>query len=144
MPPEGENSSWGKISGEERAQLERLWTEGRLRHQHEKLLAFVREERAEILQLAGGQRDSPALSLATHKLIATLRTIHHQSEMHDQMREMHNEIWYCGQRGDFDTRRITRDWVERHGSNWRNWRIKEYLFVAEHCAAEIVEAINAS
>jgi len=62
--------------------------------------------------------------------------------MQDQMREIHDEIWYCGQRGEFDTKQITREWVARHGSNWRRWRIKEYQFVAWHCAAEISAAMN--
>ena len=132
------------IGGLERAQLGRCLAEGRLLARHQRLLAFVREERAEILKLAAGQLDPAALSLATRQLIATLRTVHHQSEMHDQMREIHNEIWFCGERGDHDTRRITRDWVERHGSHWRDWRIKEYLFLAEHCAAELADALNVS
>ena len=122
--------------------MERQWNDGKLAHHHEQVLRFVQEQRAEILALAQGQTDAASLAAATQKLIATLRTIHHQSEMHDQMREMHNEIWYCGQRGDYDTKRITREWVARHGSNWRRWRIKEYLFVAGRCAAEIAVIIN--
>lgn len=144
MSVEGEKPGFASISGEERAQLERLWAEGRLRRQHEKLLAFVREQHVEILQLAGGRREPAALTFATCKLIATLRTVHHQSEMQDQMRAIHDEIWYCGQRGDHDHRRIQQDWVERHGSNWRNWRIKEYFFLAGHCAAEIAAGISAT
>ncbi len=78
---------------------------GRLRHQHEKILEFVREQRGEILQLASGVREAAALADATRRLIATLHTVHHPSEMHDQMREIYNEIWYCGERGDHDTQR---------------------------------------
>ena len=143
MRTESETASVEFISAEERAELERLWTQGRLRHQHEKVLLFAREQRAAILELAGGRRDPAALASATRRLVATLRTVHHPSEMQDQMREMHNEIWFCGERGDHDRQRIQHEWVASHGLNWRRWLIKRYLFVAEHCAAEIAELINA-
>jgi hypothetical protein len=131
-----------RISAEEQAALERKWASGSLAHHHEQVLRFISEQCADILRLAGDQRDAVALVKATQELIATLRTIHHQSEMRDQMREIHNEIWICGERGEFDTRQITREWVANHGSNWRRWRIKEYQFVAGHCVAEICAAMN--
>lgn len=137
-----ETSSVELITEEERAQLERLWKEGRLHHQQEQVLAFVREQRLEILQIAGEHRDLGALGAATRRLIARLRCVHQPSEMRDQVREMHNEIWYCGQRGDHDRSRITLEWAARHGSNWRRWRIKEYLFLADYCAAEIAAIVN--
>jgi hypothetical protein len=142
MRPEDDTSFLDRTGSEERAALERKWTNGNLAHHHEQVRRFILEQRTEILQLADGRRDTASLVAATQKLIATLRTVHHQSEMHDQMREIHNEIWYCGQRGEFDTKQITREWVARHGSNWRRWRIKEYQFVAGHCAAEIDAAIG--
>ena len=137
-----ETSSFELITDEERAQLERLWKEGRLRHQQEQVLAFACEQRVEILQIAGEPRDPVALAAATRRLITRLRCVHQPSEMRDQVREMHNEIWYCGQRGDHDRSRIQLEWAARHGSNWRRWRIKEYLFLAEHCAAEIAAILN--
>lgn len=143
MSAEGESNSGEIISAEERAQLKRKWAAGHLRHPHEKILEFAREQRGVILQLAGGVRDARALADATCRLIATLRTVHHASEMHDQMREIHNQIWYCGERGDHDINRIKLDWVADNGLNWRRWRIKEYLFLAESCADEIAERINA-
>ncbi len=142
MTTESETSSLEFTSSEERAHLERLWMEGRLQHHHDQILAFVREERESILQLAGGRRDAEALATATKRHIGHLRCVHRSSEMHDQMREIYNEIWYCGERGDHNHPRIKLEWVARHGSNWRHWRIKEYLFVAGRCAAEIADLIN--
>ena len=144
MAFDDETSSVELITAEEHAQLERLWKEGRLHHQQEQVLAFAREQRAEILQIAGAARDPVALVAATRRLIARLRCVHQPSEMRDQVREMHNEIWYCGERGDHDHPRILLDWTARHGSNWRRWRIKEYLFLAENCAGEIAVIINST
>jgi hypothetical protein len=142
MGTESETTGVEAISAKESVELERLWAAGRLRHHHDMVLAFAREQCSAILELAAGQRDPAALSGATSRLIATLRTVHHPSEMQAQMREMHNEIWYCGERGDHDHQRIKRDWVACHGQTWRQWRIKEYLFVAGCCAREIAEIVN--
>ena len=142
MTSEADTLSVEFTTPEERAQLERLWLEGRLQHHHERILGFVREEREAILQLAAGRRDSESLVAATKWHIGQLRCVHRQSEMHDQCREIYNEIWYCGERGDHDHPRIKFEWVARHGSNWRHWRIKEYLFVVGCCGAEITALIN--
>jgi len=141
---ESETASVEIINAAERLTLEDEWQEGDLDHHHKMVLAFAREQRVVILEFAGGSREPIALAGAVRRLIATLRTVHHASEMQAQMREIHNEIWYCGQRGDYDRRRIARDWVERHGETWRRWRIKEYLFVAERSAAEIASVIAAN
>ncbi len=126
---------------EELAQLERLRLDGRLQHRLEQVLSFVREQRAEILFRAAGQTDPSSLSRAVRDLIRELRSVHRHSEMGDQMREIHNEIWYCGERGDHNHLRIKVEWAERHGSNWRRWRIMEYLFVAEWGAEDIAKAV---
>ena len=142
MIPKNDTSFVDRTSTEERETLEREWVEGNLVHRHEQVRRFIGEQRAVIFQLAEDPRDAASFVAATRQLIATLRTVHHQSEMRDQMREIYDEIWYCGQRGEFDTKQITRDWVADHGSNWRRWRIKEYQFVAGHCGAEIDAAIH--
>jgi hypothetical protein len=142
MRPEGDTSFLDRTSAEERSALERMWADGKLVHHHHQLLNFISEQCVEILRLAEGNRETAALVAATQKLVATLRIVHHQSEMQAQMREIHNEIWYCGQRGEFDTKLIAREWVARHGLNWRRWRIKEFQFVTEHCSAEIGVAVN--
>ena len=144
MTTEGEASSIEFTSPEEDAQLARLWLDGRLQHHHERILGFVHEERESILQFAGGRRDPASLAAATKRHIGQLRCVHRPSEMHDQCREIYNEIWYCGERGDHNHPRIKLEWVARHGSNWRDWRIKEYLFVAGRCGAEIAALINAA
>lgn len=144
MTSECETASVEIISVEERAELERLWANDALRHHHQQVLAFAHEQRAEILQLADGRRESVALAGAARQLIARLRSVHQPSEMRDQVREMHNEIWYCGQRGEYDHPRIKQEWTTRHASSWRRWRIKEYLFLAERCAEEIADIINSA
>ena len=144
MGDECETASAEIISAEERAELERRWLKDELRHRHDQVLAFARAQRVEILQLANGSREPAALAAAARRLIARLRSVHQPSEMRDQVREMHNEIWYCGQRGEYDHPRITQEWTARHASSWRRWRIKEYLFLAERSAGEIATIINSA
>lgn len=144
MGDECETASVEIISAAERAELERRWSNDELRHRHEQVLAFARAQRAEILQLANGSREPMAMAAAARRLIARLRSVHQPSEMRDQVREMHNEIWYCGQRGDYDHPRIQQEWTARHASSWRRWRIKEYLFLAERCAGEIADIIHST
>ncbi|HWN96608.1 MAG TPA: hypothetical protein VNT99_16385 [Methylomirabilota bacterium] len=142
MAEECETASVEIISAEERAELERRWSNDELHHRREQVLAFVRAQRAEILQLANGSRELVDLTAAARRLIARLRSVHRPSEMRDQVREMHNEIWYCGQRGEYDQPRIKQKWTDLHAASWRDWRIKEYLFLAERSAADIADIIN--
>jgi hypothetical protein len=72
-------------------------------------------------------------------MIVQVGTVHAQSEMQDQIRAIRDEIWYRGERGDYDRERITQDWATQHANPWRRWRIKEYLYVADRCFNRIVD-----
>jgi hypothetical protein len=39
--------------------------------------------------------------------------------MHDQAREIRDEIWIRGEHGDQDRTQIAHEWVSRHAANWR-------------------------
>lgn len=139
MPAEDDKSIHTVLKAEESAELTRRWERGELQRHIERLLAFVEQEHAEILHQAGGRRDAASLVQATKHIIAQLRSVHVQSEMHDQLREIHNEIWFRGEEGEHDRERIKHEWATRHAANWRHWRIKEYMHVADRCAAEIMK-----
>jgi hypothetical protein len=133
-PPPGEDP--------ESLALERRWYEGRLLLHVDRLMAFVDKNQAEILQLAGANRDVGSLVRATQSLIEQKGSVHLPSELRDQIEEMNAELWYHGEKGDRDSARIKQEWTTLHAANWRRWRIKEYLFIAERCAGEIEARFN--
>ncbi len=121
--------------------LENYWRCGQLQSRSICIVNFVECHRDEILQLAGEGRDSAALIAATQRLICEYRSLDLPSELHDQRHEIDNEIWYRGEKGDYDRARIQREWTERHAPNWRRWRIIEYLYVTYHLADVVVARI---
>jgi len=121
--------------------LENYWRCGQLQSRSDSIVNFVECHRDEIIQLAGASRDPDALIAATQRLICEYRSLDLSSELHDQRHEIDNEIWYRGEKGDYDRDRIQREWAEKHARNWRRWRIIEYLFVTCHVADVVVARI---
>jgi hypothetical protein len=114
--------------------LEARWQEGRYRDYVEMLTVFVERHRDEIRQLAGEAHNRGALLHAMKRLIAQHGSVNIQSELRDQVGEIHNEIWYRGETGYYDRVGIQQEWTIRHARAWRCWRLKEYCFVVDHCA----------
>jgi hypothetical protein len=121
--------------------LENYWRCGQLQSRSDAIVNFVECHRDEILELAGENRDSAALIAATQRLICAYRSLDLPAELQDQIHEINNEIWYRGQKGDYDRARIQREWAEQHAPNWRRWRIIEYLYVTYHLADVVVARI---
>lgn len=126
----------------ERATLEASWAHGTLQRHLVRLLEFIDRHRDDLRTLATDPGDPLAIAHAMKRLIIHLGTVHHRSEMDDQVRAIHDEIWICGERGSYDREFIKHDWTSRHASNWRRWRIKEYLFVVDHSVGAIFEGMH--
>ena len=128
------------------AELEALWKSwdgGALAHLAEQLKTFAAERRESILTRAGGTADPIALIAALKRMVVELGTVHHPSEMRAQMGEIHNFIWYHGESGNYNRELIATDWTTRHAGSWRRWRLKEYLFVIDRVADELVTQLKA-
>ena len=123
--------------------LESSWANGELSRHVTRLLTFVERNRDDILRLAGGARDGPSLLSTTKRMIVHAGAVHLPSEMRDQVHAIQDEIWIRGERGDYDRRNIAHEWTSRHAANWRRWRLKEYLFVADRCAHDIAARLAA-
>ena len=137
MASDGELSEYAAANVAELAALERKWTEGKLRHHVDVLLAFVAERRADILRLMGDQPGPVGWVEVIKQLIVELGCVHPKSEMRAQIDEIQREIWYRGEAGDHNVDQIKMEWTVKHAPQWREWLIKEYLFVADKCAGEI-------
>ncbi|MBK8060471.1 MAG: hypothetical protein IPK33_22050 [Gemmatimonadetes bacterium] len=122
----------------QRATLEGSWSQGELREHMQRLLAFVHRNREDILQLAGDAPDAGSMLEATKRRIVDAGAVHPPSEMRDQVKAIQDEIWIRGERGDYDREHIAHEWTSRHAADWRRWRLMEYLFVVDRCAADIV------
>jgi hypothetical protein len=126
------------LSDTELFALELRWYEGRMLLYAEWLFAFVDRHRADISLLATGSREPVALVAATKRLIIQRGSLRMAAEMEDQIREIENELWYRGEKGEHDRAGIEAAWTLAHARAWRRWRICEYLFVVDRCASRIV------
>lgn len=128
---------------QELVSLELRWYEGRMLPYVDWLLAFTRRHRREIRRAAGRNADPAALFAETRRQIVRRGSLQLAAEMNDQRREIENELWYRGERGEHDHATIKLEWCARHAAAWRRWRIHEYLFVADRCRSLIVEVLEA-
>ncbi|HLP42805.1 MAG TPA: hypothetical protein VK465_14945 [Fibrobacteria bacterium] len=117
--------------------IEGLYRSGQLNGICVHLLEFVSRHRVEIQSIAHKTRTDQNLLEATKQLIQHRGSIHLPSEMADQIKEINNEIWYRGEHGDYDRSKIQEEWAMRYASMWRNFRIREILYVVDQKAAEI-------
>lgn len=118
-------------------ELWRRWNAGELSGHIPHLKRFVTLHRADLVTLSDGRVDSPPVVVAIKRLLIKAGTVHPPVEMRDQLREIHNEIWYHGERGQHDPELVAQDWTTKHARNWRRWRLKEYLFVADRISVEL-------
>jgi hypothetical protein len=118
------------------------WRNGDLAHHATQLNEFAGRQRDAIQAEADGVNDPPALITALQRRVVELGTVHHPSEMRDQMSEIHKHLWYQGEKGEHDRNRVAQDWATRHAGNWRRWRLKEYLFVIDRIAEELARRLR--
>ncbi|HND62734.1 MAG TPA: hypothetical protein PLB90_14730 [Opitutaceae bacterium] len=132
-----------ELTESEHFALELRWYEGKMLPYAEWVTEFAQRHHGEIRALTGGSLDPAALLGATKELIAQRGSLHMVAELRDQQQEIQNELWYRGEQGEHDRRGIQQAWAEKHASAWRQWRVKEYLFVANRCAAQVVSILLA-
>jgi hypothetical protein len=129
---------------EELKALKKEWDEGRLAGISTHLLEFVDRHRAELLALANHSYAPEELVAAVRQYVRQRGFIHLPLDMADQIREISNEIWYHGERGDFNRAKIQEEWTVKHAPTWRRWRIKQILYVVERRASDVAAALLAS
>jgi hypothetical protein len=119
------------------------WAEGKLVGISTHILEFVDRHRAEILALAHNSFSPEELMTAVRNVIRQRGFIHLPLDMADQIREISNEIWYHGERGDFNRAKIQEEWTVKHAQTWRRWRVKQILYVVDRRASDVVESLLA-
>jgi hypothetical protein len=128
---------------EETKIIEGLYKAGHLNNISAHLLEFVARHKEEIKAISSrSTRTDNGAVAATKQLIQHRGSIHLPSEMADQIKEINNEIWYRGEHGDYNRSKIQEEWAMRYASMWRNFRIKEILFVCDQKSAEIHSILN--
>jgi hypothetical protein len=124
--------------------LKREWDEGRLDGISTHLLEFVDRHRKEILAIAHDSYAPEELLGAVRYWVRQKGFIHLPLDMADQIREISNEIWYHGERGDFNRAKIQEEWTVKHAVTWRKWRVKQILYVIDRRASDVAAALLAS
>ena len=128
---------------EETKIIEGLYKAGQLNNISAHLLEFVARHKEEIKAISSrSSRSDNGAVAATKQLIQHRGSIHLPSEMADQIKEINNEIWYRGEHGDYNRSKIQEEWAMRYASMWRNFRIKEILFVCDQKSDEIHSILN--
>jgi hypothetical protein len=134
----------GLPTQEELKTLKAEWEAGKLSGISAHLLEFVERHRDEILSLANFSYAPEELLAAVRQCVLMRGFIHLPLDMADQIREISNEIWYHGERGDFNRAKIQEEWTVKHAYTWRKWRVKQILYVVGRRSSDVVAALLAS
>ena len=122
--------------------LEDRWKNGKLDEYVPVVEKFIKKQQKQIRQKLGPEASDDQLVKGIIKLLLTHRTLDPVSEMSKQRREIMKELWICGERGDYDHKRITDEWIQKHAPNWRRWSVLIYTFIAVKCALQIYRDLD--
>jgi hypothetical protein len=130
-------------------ELKTEWESGRLAAIARDLVEFVRNHRLDILdyreahlkKLRGAQVTD---DLAIRMYILQVRSISPQGEIRDQLKEIEQEVWYRGERGEgqMDRQQIAREWCMRHAPGWRDHRVMAIVFVLEKIKDQLLAILH--
>ena len=126
----------GITSEAELRTLHEEWTKGKLKNLSNHLLEFIDRNRAAILKLTKSRSPDKVVD-AAKKFVRRRGFIYLPLDMADQIHEIANEIWYHGEKGVFDRRKIQEAWTVEHAPNWRRWRVKQILYIIDRRASEV-------
>lgn len=122
--------------------LEARWNRGQLNKYTPLVRKFINDQQEKIREKLGPQAKDDMLARTLLKLLLENGTLDHASEMLEQQEEILRECWIRAERGDFDRRRITNEWIRTHAPEWRRWRVLVYTFIAIKIAVEIYRDID--
>ena len=128
-----------------REAVEEKYRKGELRLTESRLIGFVERHREEIMEIAYDESTQPgdlALLDAVRLFILSKGTIHPPSELADLIREINREVWYRGEQGVQDSRKVAEEWQEKYAAKWREARLFEAFVVLEHCALAVLERLR--
>lgn len=142
MNDRSDHADYAPANDAELRTLQEDWADGELLTHAVRLVEFIDRHRADILALAGPGADAAVKVQTIKRQIIRLESVCTLSEMLDQRRAIHDEIWFRGERGEYDRHHIVHDWTSRHAAAWRRWRLKEYLFVVDRCAESMLSHLE--
>ena len=128
-----------------REAVEQKYANGDLNSVKARLDEFVRRHAETIVEVAKDENPSPTreeLLDAIRILILSMGTIHPPSEMADIIREINKEIWYQGEKGERDTRKIGELWEQKYALQWREARLFETFVVLEKNEDHVLDVLG--
>lgn len=128
-----------------REAVEQKYTNGDLNSVKNRLDEFIRRHVETIYEVAKDENPNPTreeLLDAVRILVLSMGTIHPPSEMADIIREINKEIWYQGEKGERDTRKIGELWEQKYALQWREARLFETFVVLEKNEDHVLEVLG--
>lgn len=125
-------------------EVEKKWRNGELTQVESRLIDFIRRHAQILVEVAKDETPNPGTEEyldAIRILILSKGTIHPPSEMADIIREINNEIWYQGERGERDAQKILELWEQKYAFQWREARLFEAFVVLEHIAPNAIKIL---
>ncbi len=122
--------------------IEERYHKGELHSITAHLVEFVTRHRDEIHEMVKANGSDQHLLDAVKNMVQQRGSIHLPSEMADQIKEINNEIWYRGEKGDLDRSKIKEEWAMKYAAMWRQFRIKEILYVVDRKKDEILSVLR--
>ena len=123
---------------DEQEYIKQKYKAGALKSIEEHLDEFIDRCKPEIEEIIQDSKGEIDFIDAIKKIVQKKGSIHLPSEMADQIKEINNEIWYRGEKGDHDRAHIQEEWAMKYAADWRSYRIKEIIYVIELHREQII------
>ena len=122
--------------------LEVRWKKGKLNEYVPLVEKFIEVQQDKIKSELGPEANDDLLARALLELLLTNGTLDHASEMIQQKEEIMKECWIRAEQGDYDSSRITDEWIKKYAPSWRRWRVLIYTFITVKSAVQIYQNLD--
>ncbi|MDA0346284.1 MAG: hypothetical protein O3C43_03025 [Verrucomicrobia bacterium] len=122
--------------------LEVRWKKEKLDEYVPLVEKFIEVQQEKIKLVLGPEANDDLLACALLELLLTNGTLDHASEMIHQKEEILKECWIRAEQGDYDSSRITDEWIKKYAPSWRRWRVLIYTFITVKCAVKIYQNLD--
>lgn len=110
------------------------------------LYDFVERHKENIIVLANEKKDMPidqALIDATEDVILKRGTLNPALSMANEIKEIQNETWYDGEKGEIDSKASKEKWQDEYEIQWAEARIFEDIVVLDQEKLKVLEILKA-
>jgi len=134
------------IPSDELAEIVQEYASGGLSKLETAMGAYMPRRRADVLRFYEQMRTTApdaTLDAAVCAYILSSNTLTPREDMEDQREEIKREVWYQGEKGNYDHAAIMSEWITTYASGWRQHRMRTLLWLYQRRREQYLGMLHA-